>query len=209
MKRIFIILALCLLSSSLFAQFWGMIPGYVGMSVCYADTSHNFAASGGSGGTEDIQAEGIGVAITSFSGPGSFGFFSRSVVGLPLSISQVINGGTPNVMVPGSSGINIIMDMLAGLGYKIEMNYTLLFGAGLHFSGLALTSNFDIFLSYSLGPGVALNFLYPFTEGLYLEISGSAGYDFFELMHMPELPSDVEYSGGFSWNAGVGFGLKY
>ena len=207
MKRVIVLSLLCLISTSLFAQFMGRVPGYMAIGVDFINTSHNFTTGNGTG-TEDINVSGIAAGVTSFSGSGDFGFYAKSVFGLPISGTQVIDKTTENTIEFGSSGINVIIDLICGVGYKIEMNYVIIIGGPLHFSGLATDSDDNIFLSYTIGPGIAANFIYPIVEGLYLNVSASVGYDFWEIMHIPDLPSDADYAGGLTWSAGAGLAFK-
>ncbi len=208
MKRFIILFAFCLLGSSLFAQFMGLLPGLFTADICYINTMRSYNTDNGSQ-TVDLNASGFALKGTNFTGTGSLGFYMNSAIGLSYAATEVYNSGTSADMGVDISGFNIMMDILAGVGYKMEMGFILLAGAGVHFDGLGLNSDSVAFLSYATGAGASVKFMYPLAEGFYLGLSAGAGYDFIEVAKIHYLDADESYKGGFSWNAGIGLGFRF
>ncbi len=166
-------------------------------------TTRNYSSS------EILGYSMAGINVMSFYGT-DIGFLGISSFLLPVSATS----GSASIDLNAYDSMKIGLDALAGIGYKMSVNDALgfIFGGGLHFNGIAFLSTsytLDPFLSYVLGVGGNAILCFYFSPTVCLNIGATAAYDFYEIVHMPDLPGGTSYNGGFSINIGAGLGIVF
>ncbi|NOY09069.1 MAG: hypothetical protein GXP33_09525 [Spirochaetes bacterium] len=105
------------------------------------------------------------------------------------------------------------LDAILGPGYKFNNGkLSILSGGGIHFSGIAFIADsylIEPFLSYTLGAGISGSALYNFSKSFNINLSVMAGYDFIEVLRMPDLPTGFVFSKALTMGVSAGFGFSY
>jgi len=206
LKKIGLITIMSMLTFSVFAQKEFILQGmYMEAGRDYTDGSTDWA----------FDSSSFGVNILTFSSlVGNVGLFSTASFLLPQTFS-VKSGSSETDLMTAYDDWQIALDALIGPAVNIPLGFPeLLIGGGLHFNGYAFfpqnTLLYDPLLSYTLGAGVSGTVKFKLAEFFNLNISAMGGYDFTEIVHRPDLPTDVNFKKGMTtWAVGAGIGFKY
>lgn len=209
MKKILLLAAVLLVSSSLYAERLYLIQGtYLGTSRTYTDGTNN---------TQENYGE-FGLSFTTFSGQG-LGFYSSASFLVPVDYSLYYNdtevsGYDKDYLDEWFDSMQLGLDMLLGVGFLAPINptFSILVGGGLHFNGLILFSSnayVDNYLAYNIGPGAAANAIMYMTDSLNLNVGFMAAWDMLEFITLPELAEGIDAEGGITWAVSAGLGFSY
>ncbi len=206
-KKIMLLLLLCTSTIGILAENVVLIQG------TYLNTNRNYENTVYGSTLSENYSE-AGINITSYFG-GKIGFYSSATVLLPFNqIIKMNNEELPEYTLDEYDRFQIGLDMLVGLGGIIPAgkNLDFMIAGGIHFNGIALmteSTSTEPYLAYNLGPGLSATAIFKIFKILNFNISAMGAWDCYEVLTLPDLSSNIDKKGGFTFALSAGIGFRY